>query len=189
MTHDANTMKVTYQLTRDDLVALIAYHQQSSPAARKQAIGCVAVAFCAMMILPVGILLTRDKPVLETAMDIWPLWLGPILFGILAAPYMRWQARQMSSRMLSEGQNKGFYGQCELEVGTDALTEIRPSGSTVRNWSSVERLVTTPSHLFIYTGGIEAYVVPRRAFRGDSEFSEFVDAIAGRSGVRIEANG
>ena len=180
-------MKATYDLTRDDLAAFIEYHQGSSPAARRQKIGCLAVAFCAMMILPIGILLTTDKPVFETAMNIWPLLVGPLLFALLAVPYIRWQTRKMSTRLLSEGLNKEFYGECELDAGTDALTETRPSGSTIRKWTSVERVVATPSHLFIYTSGIEAYVVPRRAFATDSEFKAFVDTIAQRSGIEPRA--
>lgn len=182
-------MKATYELTRDDLAAFIEYHHRSSPASRRQRRGCLAVAFCALMVLPAGILLTTDDPLLATAMDIWPLLLGPILFAITAIPYTRWRTRQMSNRLLSEGQNKEFYGQCELEVGDGALTETRPSGSTIRNWTSVERVVTTPSHLFVYTSGIEAYVVPRRAFPNETEFIAFVAAIRERSGVDVQACG
>ncbi|MFO7907337.1 MAG: YcxB family protein [Planctomycetota bacterium] len=182
-------MKATYELTRDDLAAFIEYHQRSSPAARRQRVGCLAFAFCAMMVLPVGILVTTDKPVVETAMDMWPLLLGPILFVMLAIPYVRLRTRQMSNRLLGEGQNKEFYGKCELNAGDDGLTETRPSGSTTRNWFSVERVVTTPSHLLIYTAGIEAYVVPRRAFSTESEFREFVNTIAARSGVEVQAGG
>jgi hypothetical protein len=182
-------MKATYELMRDDLAAFIEFHQRTSPAARRQKIGCLIVAFCALMILPAAILLTTDKPVLETASDIWPLLLGPILFGIFSIPYIRWRTRQMSNRLLSEGQNREFHGECELEASDDVLTETRPSGSTTRNWTSVERIVTTPSHLFVYTSGIEAYVVPRRAFSTDSEFNAFVDAVRERSDVEVQACG
>ncbi|QDT06543.1 hypothetical protein K227x_49530 [Rubripirellula lacrimiformis] len=182
-------MKTTYELTRDDLAAFIEFHQRTSPALRRQKIGCLVVAFFALMILPAGILLTTDKPVLETAIDIWPLLLGPILFGIFATPYIRWRTRQMSNRLLSEGQNKEFYGKCELEAGDEALTETRPSGSTIRNWTSVERIVTTPSHLFVYTSGIEAYVVPRRAFSTESEFDAFLGVITERSGMEVQGFG
>ena len=186
-------MKASYELTRDDLAALIEYHQRSSPALRRQTTGCLVVPFFALAILPGGILLTTDKPVFKTAMDIWPLLLGPILFlilfTILAIPYIRWRTRQMSNRLLSEGQNKEFYGKCELEAGDVALTETRPSGSTIRNWTSVERIVTTRLHLFVYTSGIEAYVVPRRAFSTEFEFKAFVDTIAKRSGVEATADG
>jgi len=182
-------MKVSYELTRDDLAVFIEFHQRTSPAARKQKIGCLVIAFAVMMVFPVGILLTTDKPRLEIAMNIWPLLLGPILFAVIANPYIRFRTRQMSNRLLSEGQNNGFYGKCELHVGADGLTETRPSGSTTRNWSSVERIVTTPHHLFVYTSGIEAYVVPRRAFDSDAEFNELASVIAEQSGVAIESRG
>ena len=182
-------MKAKYELTRDDLVAFIEYHQRSSPAVRRQRIGCFAGAFCALMALPAAILITSDKPLVETAVDIWPLLAGPILFAIVAAPYIRWRTRQMSKRLLSEGGNNGFYGRCELEAGPDALTETRPSGSTIRNWTSVERIVVAPSHLFVYTSAIEAYVVPRRAFSTELEFNAFVNNIAERAGVEIQVCG
>ena len=179
-------MKIDYELTSDDLAAFVQSHRRTSPAARRQEIGCLALAFCALMILPVGALLTTDKPVLETAFGIWPLLLGPILFVIFAIPYVPWRMRQMPNRLLSEGQNKDYYGKCELEAGDDAITETRPSGSTICNWTSVERIVTTPSHLFVYTSGIEAYVVPRRAFSTDSEFNTFVDVVKERSGGEVQ---
>ena len=179
-------MKATYDLTRDDLAAFIEYHQRSSPGARRQKIGCLAVVMCAMTVLPVWILCTTDQALFETAADIWPLFLGPVLFALFAVPYIRWRTRQMSNRLLSEGQNKEFYGRCELEAGADALTETRPSGSTTRNWTSVERVVVTPLHLFVYTSGIEAYVVPRRDFLAKSEFDALVDMITERSGVEVQ---
>ena len=181
--------KAAYDLARDDLAALVDYHQHASPAARRQKLGCVAAGFCGLMVLPGGILLTTDEPVLETATAIWPLLLGPVLFPIFALPYIQWQTRQMTHRLLREGQNKQFYGHCELEAGTDALTEVRPSGSTVRNWASVERIVVTPSHMFIYTSGIEAYIVPRRAFSTEVEFQAFVNTVAERSGIPARSVG
>lgn len=89
----------------------------------------------------------------------------------------------MTNRLLSEGQNKGFYGQCELETTDDSIIETRLSGTTIRNWNSVERIVVTPSHLFVYTSGIEAFVVPRYAFATEVEFENFLETITQRSGV------
>ena len=175
-------MKVNYELTREDLAAFVAYHQEASPAVRRQRFGALLIAFGALMILPVAILLSRDGPLLETALAIWPLLLGPTLFAIFAPAYIRWRTRQITGRMLSEGQNKEYYGECELEAGDEGLTETRPSGSTTRNWASVERVVTTASHLFLYTSGIEAFVVPRRAFSTESQFQAFLDRIEERRG-------
>tara|TARA_A100001391_G_C5052112_1_gene273753 strand:+ start:630 stop:1181 length:552 start_codon:yes stop_codon:yes gene_type:complete len=173
-------MKVSYELTRDDLAAFIAFHQQTSPTAQRHRLGCLAVGVLGMLLLPVWILLTTDKPKLETAGTLWPLLIGPVVFVVFAGPYIRWRTRQMTNRLLSEGQNNGFYGPCELELGSDSLTETRRSGTTTRSWDAVERVEYTASHLFIYTSGIEAYVVPRRAFSHESEFMVFLNAITAR---------
>lgn len=179
-------MKASYELTADDLAAFVEFHQQASPAARNQRLGCFIVALIALLVLPVGIVLTTDEPRLQTAIDIWPLLLGPIFFALFAFPYIRWRTRQLSRRLLREGQNSGFYGKCELIVADDGLTELRPAGSTMRKWSSVERVVTTARHLFVYTSGIEAFVVPRHAFDTQDDFDAFVHAIAERSGVTVD---
>jgi hypothetical protein len=181
-------MKVSYEFARDDLAAFIEYHQRTSPAARNQKLGCFIVALAGLLVLPVGIVATTDEPILETAMKIWPLFLGPFLFAILALPYIKWRTRQMSIRLLNEGANRGFYGRCELNVDSEGVKETRPGGSTFRNWSSVERIAITRDYLFVYTSGIEAFVVPRRAFSTDTEFKNFTDAIAKHSGVSADAS-
>lgn len=179
-------MKVSYELFPDDLTAFIEFHQRTSPVARNQQRGCFGIGLVATLVLPLGIVLTTDKPRMETAMDIWPLFLGPILFALFAKPYVRWRTRQVSRRLLAEGTNAGFYGECELAIDADGVTESRPSGSTTRKWACVERIATTPRYLFVYTSGTEAFVVPRRAFQTEAEFNEFAASIANQSGSTIE---
>lgn len=53
---------------------------------------------------------------------------------------------------------------------------------------SVERVVMTGSHLFAYTSGVEAYIVPRRAFRNESEFATFVNELQKRAGVEAQSS-
>ena len=103
-------MKASYELARDDLAAFIEHHQRTSPAARKQKLGCFVVALAALLVLPVWLVAISDEPILETVTKIWPLFLGPLLFAILALPYIKWRTRRMSDRLLSEGDNRGFYG-------------------------------------------------------------------------------
>ena len=142
--------------------------------------------FLALLVLPVGVLLSTDKPRLQVAMNIWPLFIGPVLFAVFAVPYINWRTRTAARRLLGEGRNEGFYGECEVILEPEGIRETRPSGSTTRNWSAVERVAVTPQHLFVYTSGIEAFVVPRRAFDTDADFSRFASAIAERSGSAIE---
>ena len=74
-----------------------------------------------------------------------------------------------------------FCGMCELRIELDGLTEIRSSGELKRNWSAIDRIVKTKTHLFIYATGMIAFVLPRRAFGDDVEFNRFVKAVQDRS--------
>ncbi len=78
-----------------------------------------------------------------------------------------------------------FCGTCQLKIEHDGVTEIRPTWELKRNWSAIDRLVKTNTHLFVYAAGLIAYVVPRRAFFDDADFDRFVKAIQDRSNVTV----
>ena len=179
-------MKASYNLSSNDLVAFVQFHSAQSPTVRRQRYGCLVIAFLVMLLFPTFILLTNDMPLLETAQNIWPLLLSPPLFLLVVIPYIKWRSRNLSKRMLEEGRNLGFYGDCTLSLETDGIHESKSSGETVRNWSSVEKIVVAPKHLFIYTSGIEAFVVPRRAFTSDVDFNSYIQQIADQSNVDLQ---
>ena len=121
-----------------DLMAFAQFYHAQSPTARRERSGCLLIAFVAMLLLPGLILLTSEKPFFQTARDIWPLLLGPLLFLISAIPHIKWRTRNLSKRMLSEGQNAGFYyGDCSISLDANGLHESKASGDTVRKWSAV----------------------------------------------------
>jgi hypothetical protein len=75
-------MKASYELTADDLVAFTLFHNSTSPVVRRQRTGCLIGAVLLLLALPTLILTTSDKPIAETAKDIWPLLAGPVLFVV-----------------------------------------------------------------------------------------------------------
>ena len=185
--HDASeSLNASYSLTADDLSVFIQFHQTQSPAVRKYRVGCLFGGLFATMLLPGLILLTTEKPMLKTARAIRPLLIGPVIFLVLmplAKLYVKWRTRALLKRMLSEGENSGFYGDCTINLDEDGIRETKSTGETMRKWSSVEKIVVAPEYLFIYSSGIEAFVVPRRAFALDAEFSDFVAYASDHSGV------
>ncbi len=179
-------MKASYELTVDDLVAFTQYHHAQSPTARRQRFGCLATGLFAMLSLPALILVGSDEPFLQTARDIWPLLLGPLLFLIFAIPYIKWRTGILTKKTINEGRNTGAYGNCSLSLDPDGIRESKTSGDTVRKWSAVEKIIVLPEYLFVYTSGIEAFVVPRRAFATDSEFDAFARHVSDRSSVNLQ---
>lgn len=116
-------MKASYELTADDLAAFTLFHNATSPVVRRQRTGCLTVAVLIMAALPTLILATSEKPIIETAKDIWPLLAGPALFVIFIIPYLKWRTGNLSQRMAREGTNAGFYGLCTVSLDDNGLAE------------------------------------------------------------------
>ena len=176
-------MQISYELTPQDLVAFSRYHSFASPTARRQRSGCLIAIVALMLGLPAFILATSNKPLVQTARDIWPLLAGPVFFVIVMIPYIKWRTASMSSRLVNEGRNAGFYGACTLALGEAGIKEEKESGESTRRWPAVERIVVTPDYVFVYTAGIEAFVIPVRVFRDSDEASAFQQLLADNSGV------
>lgn len=179
-------MKASYDLTADDLAAFSLFHQSHSPVVRRQRTGCLSVGVLILLLLPGLVLIGTEKPLLHAAKDIWPLFAGPVLFLIFVIPYIKWRTANLSQRLLREGRNAGFYGQCTLSLEDDGIRETKESGDTIRKWSAVEKVVVTADYLFVYTSGIEAFVVPLHAFSSSDEVNSFHQYIATQSGVTIQ---
>tara|TARA_R110002072_G_C7730484_1_gene515703 strand:+ start:73 stop:618 length:546 start_codon:yes stop_codon:yes gene_type:complete len=181
-------MKASYELTADDLAAFTLCHSSTSPVVRRQRAGCLVGAVLLLLSLPTLLLTTSDKPIAETAKNIWPLLAGPALFILFIIPYLKWRTANLSQRLLREGTNAGFYGQCTLSLDDNGLTETKESGDTSRKWAAVEKIVATQDHLFVYTSGIEAFVIPTRAFQTSEDCLQFQKGISERSGVSVQAH-
>lgn len=174
---ETNKLKVTYDLSVDDLAAFVFFHQRKSPAARRHTSGCLFPAAAIMLAIPTLALIFNKKPIVEAIADLWMLFLFPFLFLAFTFPILKWQTKRMSQHLLREGRSMGFYGPHSLLLNEDGLHETKDAGETFRKWSAVEKMIITPSHLFIYTSGVEAFVVPRTAFPGDQDSIYFCEYI------------
>jgi hypothetical protein len=179
-------MKAEFELTVEDYLELTTVHTARSPTVRRQRRSGLLIGCILLMALPTLVLVTSDKPVGETVRAIWPLLTAPILFLLTVIPYIRWKTSRMAKRMLLEGGPSGFSGPCSLAIETGGLVETRAAGVTTRHWDSVEKILVTATHVFIYTSAIEAFVLPQRAFTSSEEGRQFVEQVSQRSGVQPE---
>lgn len=176
-------MRASYELTIDDLAAFVIFHHGKSPAAHRQTTGCLTAVALIMFATPTLLAVLHEKPFEQAIAGLWPLFLIPFLFLAFTIPFIKWQTAKMSHHLLREGRNIGFYGHHSLLLDDDGLHESKEAGETFRKWAVVERFIITPTHLFIYTSGVEAFVVPRHAFSADEEAKTFCQFISMRSGV------
>ena len=177
-------MNVSYDLTPYDVIAFWRMHQARSPETRRQRrtlMGVIAVGVG----LPLWILLSSAKPVLETAHAIRPLLAFPAIIAVIL-PFSWWRRRRHWRRLLSEGQNKNFYGRHTMVLDDQGIRVCHPSGETINYWPAVEQILVSDAYLFLFTSSLGGYVVPRRAFMADTEFNAFLQNIADQSHVESE---
>jgi hypothetical protein len=94
-----------------------------------------------------------------STMDIFFLLLAFAWATLLPRWYRRGVSRRMK-KMAAAGMRKDALGYHELIVDEQGVTERTSLGSIQRNWSGLERVVQTPSHLFVYYGLHSAFIVP-----------------------------
>jgi hypothetical protein len=171
-------MKADFEFTADDLVAFVTFHSTRSPTVRRQRLICATLGFLFLSAIPALILITTDKPRVETAHAIWPLLLGPVLFTAFLTRFWKRSLGQTSRRMIAEGESTGYFGPCSLSIVPDGILETKPSGQTHRRWAVIKRIIVADHHVFVYTSAVEAFILPKRAFDGDHQCQEFVDQLA-----------
>lgn len=86
--------------------------------------------------------------------------IGALLAWLLARWSWRRQARSSVVRMAGED-GLGTPGLHRLSLDDEGIREEGPSRVTTATWDRLVRLEQTSEHLFIFTGPVEAFVIPR----------------------------
>ena len=162
-------MNVSYELTEADFGALIDQARTSPKAFRlipyfSLLMMCV-VAAISFMKLPNGT---------------WPIVVAPLILSAFVSIRVMRRSSMMKQRSASY-----FRGVRELTISETGLTETRESGTTTLNWTSIDRIVRTKTHLFLYSAGLCTFFMPQRAFGSSIEFERFVAELVNRSKAEL----
>jgi energy-coupling factor transporter transmembrane protein EcfT len=178
-------MNISYNFTQDDLTAFLRYHNNNSPTVRKRRFWSNTFGFIACLIFPALIARLGDKPFLESVKDIWPLFLSPILFLLFVFPLSKFQTRRFYKKYLKEGDSSGIFGEWSFSSEDDGIHVTNPQSQSILFWSSFNQFIMIPEHLFLYTSGITALVIPRRAFESEKDLDNFVQLFSDKTDVSV----
>jgi hypothetical protein len=160
-------MQVQYQLNIDDIVAFSLHYSRTSKNARRrirrsQALGIIAAIAVALA---------------------WPRWgfevrilypLGYALFLLFGFPfYYRWSVERHTRKLYAAGQNKGALGNHIISLDSEGVLEISDVGESRTTWSGIEKVEENEAYIFLFTGSLQAHMIPKRAFLSESEATEF----------------
>jgi hypothetical protein len=167
-------MRIRYEVTFDDLVAFHQYHFDHSPAVRRQRLRSQwLIAVVSFAISLVAAVVLRD----------W-IWMpGGILGaigGALSVPFFhRRRIEQDVHRLYGEGENKGLFGEQELELTENELIARNSLIESRGTFRRIERVASNGKHTFIYTSAIMAYVI-RHAGVVEGDLEAFLAALEQR---------
>jgi hypothetical protein len=83
---------------------------------------------------------------------------------------------RFAKRQLNEGANLDYFARQSLTLSREGISSVSSHRKGLVKWTGVERLATTPNHLFIYHTSASATIVPRRAFADSRAFDQFAAA-------------
>jgi hypothetical protein len=178
-------MQVSFEQTKDDLIAYNLYHSAHSPAIRRQRRTMIAVFVSAALVVAMLLLSFPSSPTPPPGI----LWVVVAAFLIGAAVLPRSYRRgviKIVGRMIDEGQNRTLLGRREITISPVDLGAASELRSTTVRWKAVEKVVEDGDYLYIYISALEAIIVPRRAFAGEAPFAAFADAVRKHREAAVE---
>jgi hypothetical protein len=167
-----NETTVVTDITENDVIEFRSYHLSHSRVVRRQTritVSIILLAWCAALAVMV---FSSEKP-LQAAKDMWPLLCGPPLFLAIFFPLKNRRMRRLSRKLLREGQNRAMLGKMKVTLSAQGVRELGEVNDTFVKWQGVEKVVASPSAIYIYISTASAVIVPRRAFPGEEDFLQF----------------
>jgi hypothetical protein len=113
----------------------------------------LAVALCLLPVLIIGL---------------WIVW-----YPRLAEK----QVRRTMERWSKEDPRRMRFGRTALAITAKGITESSELETHEVDWRAVQKTERTHSHLYVWLDGGRAFIVPRRAFRGDATYREFEETL------------
>jgi hypothetical protein len=163
---------VLFALTLQDYVAFHQYHAQT------QSKRALWVLFAVFVMGALFLFFTNPRPGNEWN---WPFAMALIVILSFLALVIRFN-HLATGLIVREQLKKGkdaekMFSEQEMVVSEEAITHSSALGVAKTPWTSVEKIVATPRHLFIYLTTSSALIVPSRACTNDEEFRESVETV------------
>lgn len=153
----AQSQRLVFDVTLDDLVALNLHVYDRSAVIRRRA-NQVRLALCAGLVFVfVGIALATDA----VALIALGAALALIFWRYIPRVFRRNCAR--SARRVLQAQGGAMLGRHELTATAEGITDRTDAGRSLTPWSEVDRIAAAQRHVYLFTSGGSAYVIPRAA--------------------------
>jgi hypothetical protein len=147
---------IKFKVEMDDIVALNRHFVASSPvyrAIRKRSVVTCATVFTCLAVL---------QAFLHRSLFPLAIWFVVTIFFCLwiYTKSGRVSAKKIS-RIYSEDRDRLVLCEHEIEILPDGFVDKSPLGEQRTKFPAIVRLDETPSHVFIFTGSLQAHIIPK----------------------------
>jgi hypothetical protein len=164
-------VEVEFNLTLEDIQAFVRYYQRSRPG-QKFRLGrnwVWVVLLCLLLLMMVAG---------NSLRELLPgLLVGGVL-GALGVLFILVRSNkvllQSQDEFCSEPHNQWVFSARRVTLSPEELVIASWFFRTSYRWQAIWDIGVTPAHVFLFTTSREAVPVPRRAFRDQQHFEEFV---------------
>jgi hypothetical protein len=149
-----------------------------------------------MLILPLAIgplvasfmLSVRNPPLLVgPGNSLWTYLTAAVIAVLTVLCFVILARSVIASRFRDRGFDRSSFSIALSRIGLSVDIELDGSTKCVEEpWLFVRRVIETKKRLYIFTSRIDAYVVPKIAFRDTQSQEAFVKVVLERSGVAVE---
>lgn len=161
-------MKIVYNMSIDDEVAINSYYITHRPSYRRSQI-LWGVFFPLGLFVFFLLLHLKDG---ELGGVIIPGVIVPGMYALWIFAGKKKRIDKAVRKTLEEGTNRLDGGEQELEVTSEGLSGKSEFGESKFKWKAIESTVSTPDYYFIFIGAAKSLVVPKlKVTEGD--FEEF----------------
>ncbi|EMS69814.1 YcxB family protein [Ruminiclostridium cellobioparum] len=168
-------MELEYYLNKQDYIDFNIYHVNHSDIIKKSLLIQRYFIPIIFMIVPFLIAGVTDLPLLYW---ICVFIVISVVWIVFYPKYFVWAFSKRVSKMVDEGKNKDLLGKHRVTVNEEGVLEQSENGENKISWSGVEKIVSSNQHIFIYIGSISACIIPKRAFKTNTDMELFHEYIS-----------
>ncbi|MHB1460188.1 MAG: YcxB family protein [Armatimonadota bacterium] len=166
-------MTIEYELTMQDYIDYSLYHYHHSASVKRNLLSSRMTV--PVMLLLIALLLSHRSK----TPDPYGYTMAIIISVLWVVFYPRYWDRvqhQNIIKMVSEGKNDGMFRHHQFTVTSEGLVDETKIGEYRNN--TIDRIVESDKHIFIYISSLNAYIVPKRVFKSAAEQQVFLEIVS-----------
>lgn len=167
-------MQLTFDITQEDFVAFAQYYYKNTAEGRRG----TRRMYLLGLILILAFAYSESQNVehgLSNPLQ-FAVYLGTavLALGGLYAGYL-WYLRPTLVRMMCRGATfQEMLGPTTLTFDEEQITVRNNHGSGRMEWSGILEIANTPDYVFLITGMLRAFIIPKRCFKNPEQAEETV---------------